>query len=95
MMRIVGATDFQRGFKKVIDEVAEGKVPYVVTRGSRPEAVLVPYDEYLRLRSLEEKEVVHELDRLLERNADRAAETAEKEVLRDVAEARREVRSSD
>lgn len=91
-MKIIGVTDLQRGFRKVIDEVAEDRVPYVLTRGSRPEAVLVPYEEYQELQKLKEKEVVYELDRLLERTAERTAEISEDEVTRDVERARREVR---
>lgn len=91
-MKIIGVTDLQRGFRKVIDEVAEDRVPYVLTRGSRPEAVLVPYEEYQELEKLKEKEVVYELDRLLERAAARTAETPEDEVARDVDRARREAR---
>jgi hypothetical protein len=53
----------------------------------------VPYDEYQRLQRLQEKEIVYELDRLLERNATRTAEISEAEVLADVAGARREVRA--
>jgi prevent-host-death family protein len=91
-VKIIGVTDLQRGFRKVIEEVAEDKVPYVLTRGSRPEAVLVPYDEYQRLQALQEKDVVYELDRLLERTAALTAEVDEVEVAADVARARREVR---
>ena len=94
-MKIIGVTDLQRGFRRVIDEVAEERVPYVLTRGSRPEAVLVPYDEYQRLQKLQEKELVYELDRLLERNAKRTEEISEQEVGADVVEARREARRTD
>ena len=91
-MKIIGVTDLQRGFRKVIDEVAEERVPYVLTRGSRPEAVLVPYDEYQRLQKLQEKEVVLELDRLLARNTVRTEGVSEDEMLRDVRAARDEAR---
>lgn len=89
--KILGVTDLQRNFRAVIDEVAEGGVPYVLTRGSRPEAALVPYDEYVRLRSLQEKEVVFGLDRLLERMRRRTARLEEQEVVDDVERARSEV----
>jgi len=92
VMKIIGVTDLQRGFKKIIDEVAEEGIPYVLTRGSRPTAVLVPYDEFERLQSMQEKEIVYELDRLLERNAARTEEVSEDDVLGDVDEARREAR---
>ncbi len=48
-------------------------MPYVLTRGSRPEAAIIPYDEFIRFMTWKEQEVVAELDwamlRLAERNA--------------------------
>ncbi len=43
MNKIIGVTDLQRKFKKAFDEVAEEHVPYILTRGSRPEAALIPW----------------------------------------------------
>ncbi len=90
--KIIGVTDLQRRFKAVVDEVREDRIAYVLTRGSRPEAVLLPYDEYQRLERLDEKEVVFNFDRLLERMRDRNADTPEREVAEDVQRARDEVR---
>ena len=91
--KIIGVTELQRHFKSIIDEVREARVPYIVTRGSRPEAALVPYEEYLRLQELDEKEVVFAFDRLLERMGERNRESSEKEVLEDVRRARDEARN--
>jgi len=91
--KIIGVTDLQRRFKSVIDEVREARVPYIVTRGSRPEAALVPYEEYLRLQELEEKEVVFRFDRLLEKMRERNKDFSEEEVREDVRRARAEARS--
>lgn len=90
--KIIGVTDLQRRFKAVIDEVREQRVPYVLTRGSRPEAVILPYDEYVRLEQLDEKEVVYRFDRLLERMRERNEAIAEEEVADDVRRARDEAR---
>lgn len=92
VFRIIGVTELQRRFKAIFDEVREERVPYVLTRGSRPEAVLLPYEEYLRLEQLDEKEVVYRFDRLLERTGQRNQEAPEKEVLEDVRRARAEAR---
>ncbi len=92
--RIIGVTELQRHFRSVIDRVREERVPYVVTRGSRPEAVLLPYDEYERLEQLDEKEVVYRFDRLLERTGRRNEARPEAEVTADVARARAEVRAN-
>lgn len=90
--RIIGVTDLQRRFKAVIDEVREDRVPYVVTRGSRPEAVLLPYDEYVRLEQLDEKEVVYRFDRLLERMRERNRGISEERAAADARRARDEAR---
>ena len=47
MQRIIGVTELQRRFRAVFDEVAKKRVPYVLTRGSRPEAALIPYEEFV------------------------------------------------
>ncbi|HJN43883.1 MAG: hypothetical protein CL477_10155 [Acidobacteria bacterium] len=90
--RIIGVTELQRRFKAVFDEVRENRVPYVLTRGSRPEAVLLPYEEYERLERLDEKEVVYRFDRLLERTYRRSEDTDEADVAADVRRAREETR---
>ncbi len=90
--KIIGVTDLQRHFKAVIDEVREERVPYVLTRGSRPEAVILPYDEYVRLEQLDEKEVVFRFDRLLDRMRARNEDLSSEEVAEDVSRARAEAR---
>lgn len=90
--KIIGVTDLQRRFKAVIDEVREDRVPYVLTRGSRPEAVILPYEEYVRLEQLDEKEVVYRFDRLLEKMRSRNEAAGEGEVAADVRRARDEAR---
>jgi len=44
MYRIIGVTELQRRFRSVFDRVARENVPYVLTRGSRPEAALISYN---------------------------------------------------
>lgn len=65
----------------------------MLTRGSRPEAVLIPYETFLRYQELEEKEVLARFDRLLARLAEQNAARSDEEVAADVetalAEARR------
>jgi len=94
VQKIIGVTELQRRFRSVIDDVAKGRVPYVLTRGSRAEAALVPYEEYQHLQALHEKEVGFELDRLLERMRRRNANRAAEEVRKDIRRARAEVRRS-
>jgi len=91
-VKIIGVTELQRRFKSVFDEVREKRVPYILTRGSRPEAVLMPYDEFERLERLDEKEVVYRFDRLLDRRRNRSGAVSAADVAKDVERARSEIR---
>ncbi len=93
MQKIIGTTDLQRNFRTILDEVAKDRVPYVLTRGSRPEAALVPYADYLRFQELMERDVLNRVNAMLARLADENAGFSEAEVTADVAEAIKEVRS--
>jgi len=88
MYRIIGVTELQRRFRSVFDEVAHKRIPYVLTRGSRPEVVLVPYEDFLRFQELQEKEVLIRFDRLLARMAAQNAAYSEEEIAADIATAR-------
>lgn len=92
MQKIIGTTDLQRNFRTIFDEVAKDSVPYILTRGSRPEAALVPYADYLRFQELMEQDVLNRVNAMLARLADENAGFSEAEVAADVAEAIREVR---
>ena len=94
MQKIIGTTDLQRNFRAVLDEVVNEHVPYVLTRGSRPEAVLVPYAEYLRFQQLEERDVLRRVDALLARLAEDNVAYSVAEVAADVAAAVKEVRDA-
>ena len=94
MQKIIGTTDLQRNFRAVLDEVVNEHVPYVLTRGSRPEAVLVPYAEYLRFQQLEERDVLRRVDALLARLAEDNVAYSVDEVAADVAAAAKEVRDA-
>jgi prevent-host-death family protein len=92
--RIIGVTDLQRGFRAVLDEVIEEHVPYVLTRGSRPQAALIPYEEFARFLAWKEQEVLGEFDRVMARLAEQNAAYGEDEVAADVEAAIAEVRAA-
>jgi len=71
--------------------LAEGRTPYVLTRGSRPEVVMISYDDYLRFQALQEEEVLARFDALTARLAARNAAFSDAEVSADVEAARAEV----
>lgn len=87
MQRIIGVTELQRRFRSVFDEVARKRVPYILTRGSRPEAALIPYEEFLRFQALQEQDVLARFDRLVARMTEQNATLSEEEVATDVAAA--------
>lgn len=93
MHRIIGVTELQRRFRSIFDQVAKENIPYVLTRGSRPEAALIPYDEFLRFQALEEQQVLARFDRLVARMTEQNAGVDEEKVSADVTAARAELDS--
>jgi prevent-host-death family protein len=91
MQKIIGVTELQRRFRSVFDQVVFENIPYVLTRGSRPEAVLIPYEDFLRYQELEEEQVLARFDRLVTRMVEQNAEYSDEEVAADVAAARAEL----
>jgi len=91
MQKIIGVTELQRHFRAVFEDVAERNIPYVLTRGSRPEAVLVSYEEFLRLQGLREQGIRARFDRLTERLSERNACYSDEEIEADVEAARKEL----
>lgn len=91
MQRIIGVTELQRRFRSVFDEVVVKHIPYILTRGSRPEAVLISYEDFLRYQELEETQVLAQYDQLVARMAGRNEEFSDDEVAADIAAARAEL----
>ena len=91
MQKIIGVTELQRRFRSVFDEVARERVSYVLTRGSRPEAALIPYEEFLRFQSLREQDLLARFDELMARMSEQTAAVPEEEVASDVLAARAEL----
>ena len=93
MNRIIGVTELQRKFRTVFDDVARRHVPYILTRGSRPEAVLISYEQYLRFVRADESGVLDRLDRALARMADLNAAYSEEEIEADLLQTTKTVRT--
>ena len=91
MQKIVGVTELQRRFRAIFDEVVKNNTPYILTRGSRPEAVLIPYDEFLRFQVLQEQDVLANFDRLTARMAEQQVAIDEAELQADIETARTEI----
>ncbi|MEJ5308213.1 MAG: type II toxin-antitoxin system Phd/YefM family antitoxin [Anaerolineae bacterium] len=91
MQKIIGVTELQRRFRSVFDDVVVRSVPYVLTRGSRPEAVLMPYEEFLRYQTLNEDAILARFDVLMARMAAHNVAFTDEEVAADVEAALAEV----
>jgi len=90
MLKIIGVTELQRRFRLVFDEVVEQQTPVVLTRGSRPEAVLISYQEYLRLQAAQAEDALAQFDRVWERLARLNADVDEDQLAADIEAARGE-----
>ena len=88
MQKIIGVTELQRRFRPFFEEVVRKRTPLVLTRGSRPEAVLIPYEDYLRFQELQEGEVLARFDKVWRRIAETNAAYGEDEIAADIESAR-------
>ena len=88
MQQIVGVTELQRRFRAFFDEVVRRRTPLVLTRGSRPEAVLIAYEDYLRFQQMQESEALAHFDQVWKRLAEVNAAYSEDEVAADIEAAR-------
>lgn len=94
MQKTIGLADLQRELRAVFEEVAGEGVEYVLTRDSRPEAVLIPYGEFAEFLEWREREVGQEFDWAIARLAERNALYSADEIAADVEAARQEARIS-
>jgi len=88
MQKIIGVTEFQRKFRPFFEDVVRKRTLLVLTRGSRPEAVLIPYEDYLRFQQLQESEVLARFDKVWNRLAEVNAAFSEDEIAADIKAAR-------
>jgi prevent-host-death family protein len=92
MNRIIGVTELQRRFRAVFDEVARKRIAYILTRGSRPEAVMIPYEQYLRYVQMSESGILQRFDEVLARLAVANALYSDEEIEADLKAATKTVR---
>lgn len=90
MHKIIGVTELQRRFRSIFDEVVSKRTPVVLTRGSRPEAALISYQDYLRFQEIQESEVLARFDQVWDRLTEANAAYSNEEIAADIEAARRE-----
>ena len=88
MQKIIGVTELQRKFRPYFEDVVRKHTLLVLTRGSRPEAVLIPYEDYLRFQQMQEREVLARFDKVWTRLAEVNASYSDAEVTADIKAAR-------
>jgi prevent-host-death family protein len=88
MQQIIGVTELQRKFRSFFDQVVSKRTPIILTRGSRPEAVLISYEDYLRFQQIQESEVLARFDKVWNRLAEVNAAVSEEELAADIEAAR-------
>ena len=88
MQKIIGVTELQRKFRPFFEGVVRKGTSLILTRGSRPEAVLIPYEDYLRFQQMQESEVLARFDKVWNRLAEVNAEFSEDEIAADIKAAR-------
>ena len=92
MDKIIGVTELQRNFRNVMDDVVVQKASYILTRGSRPEAVLISYDQYRQFMAGNSEDVLARIERLLARMVRQNEPYDDAEVEADLKEATRSLR---
>lgn len=91
MEKIIGVTELQRNFRLIFDEVSKRRIPYILTRGGKPEAVLIPYDDYIHYKEKEEVEVLTGFDKMWQRVSERNQEYTLEEIQAEIDAARDEL----
>ena len=89
MQKIIGVTELQRQFRSFFEDVVRKRIPIVLTRGSRPEAVLLPYEDYQRFQQMQESEVLARFDQVWNRLAQLNASFSDEEIAADIEAARK------
>ena len=88
MQQIIGVTELQRKFRLVFNQVVRSHTPVILTRGSRPEAALIPYEDYLRFQQMQETEVLAHFDKVWARLTEVNATFSDQEIVDDIQAAR-------
>jgi PHD/YefM family antitoxin component YafN of YafNO toxin-antitoxin module len=92
VQKTIDAAELQNGVAAVLDDVAQQHTTYILSRDSHPEAVLIPYDQFLHYRELDRQGVDERFNEMLDRLDALNAGYSEEEIAAAVAEVRAEKR---
>ena len=65
MEKIIGITETRTKIKKIIDSISDKDEAFIITRDSKPEAVIISYNNYLRTRELMEENWKYRFEKAL------------------------------
>ncbi|MCC6501296.1 MAG: type II toxin-antitoxin system Phd/YefM family antitoxin [Anaerolineales bacterium] len=89
MQKIIGVTELQRQFRFFFEDVVCKRNSLVLTRGSRPEAALIPYEDYQRYQQMQENEVLARFDQVWNRLAQLNGSFSDEEIATDIEASRK------
>ena len=91
MHKTIRVPDLEQSFRTVFEEVKREHTSYVVTEDSRPEAVLVSYDDFLKFQKFQEEKVLSRFNEIWTRIGRQNTDRTEEEVAADIDAARDEL----
>lgn len=93
MSKQIELSELQRRGRAILDDLSRDGEPYVVARDGEPEAALIRYSEFLRLRRGASESADEHFDRVIARLRRLNTGLSDEQVAKDVEQAIAEVRS--
>jgi PHD/YefM family antitoxin component YafN of YafNO toxin-antitoxin module len=90
MSKTIDVVELQKDIEHVVEEVATTKVAYVLIRNDKPSAVMISYEDYIKMLSREE--VIARFNEAWVKIGERNAQYSEEEVAADLELATKELR---
>jgi prevent-host-death family protein len=63
--KIIGITETRTQIKKIIDTISDKGESFIITRDSKPQAVIISYDDYLKSKELMEENWKYRFEKTL------------------------------
>jgi prevent-host-death family protein len=90
MDKTIDVAELKKDIEYILDEVTIARTPYVLTREARPSAVLIAYEDYVKLLSREE--IWARFKKTWTELGEKNAQYSDEEIAADVELATKEVR---
>jgi len=68
MEKIIGITETRTKIKSIIDSISDKDEAFIITRDSKPEAVIMSYNNYLKTKELMEENWKYRFENALDRS---------------------------